>query len=216
MGYLLVTAVLVVTLGRLGDMYGRVRIYNAGFAVFTGASVALRSPRFDGQAAALWLIGWRMVQGVGGAMLMANSTAIITDAFPARQRGTALGVNQVAGLAGTFVGLVLGGLLSAWHWRAIFWFSALIGLVGTVWAYRNLRETVPAATASGIDWWGNLTLRRRADRAAGRDHVRHPALRRPRRGLGQPDGLTGPGRRRRPAGRVLLRRDAGRRTRCST
>ncbi len=94
MGYLLVTAVLVVTLGRFGDMYGRVRVYRAGLAVFTAASVALALTPDSGEAAALWLIGWRLAQGVGGAMLMANSAAIITDAFPARQRGTALGVNQ--------------------------------------------------------------------------------------------------------------------------
>ncbi|MFC7646940.1 MFS transporter [Streptosporangium lutulentum] len=114
--------------------------------MFTGASVALALTPFSGQAGALWLIGWRLVQGVGGAMLMANSTAIITDAFPARQRGMALGVNQVAGLAGTFIGLMAGGLLSAWHWEAIFWFSAVIGLVGTWWAYRNLRETAARGT----------------------------------------------------------------------
>ncbi|WP_436762521.1 MFS transporter [Streptosporangium sp. V21-05] len=158
MGYMLVTAVLVVTLGRLGDMYGRVRVYSAGFAVFTVASVALALIPAGGRAGALWLIGWRLVQGVGGAMLMANSTAIITDAFPARQRGTALGVNQVAGLAGTFVGLVAGGLLSAWHWQSIFWVSAAIGLVGTWWAYRNLHETAARRHDLRIDWWGNLTF----------------------------------------------------------
>jgi MFS family permease len=158
MGYLLVTAVLVVSLGRLGDMYGRVRIYRAGFAVFSAASVALALTPASGEAGALWLIGWRLVQGVGGAMLMANSAAIITDAFPARQRGTALGVNQVAGLAGSFIGLVLGGLLSAWNWRAIFWVSVVVGVVGTWWAYRNLRETAPPRTRVCIDWWGNLTF----------------------------------------------------------
>ena len=158
MGYLLVTAVLVVSLGRLGDMFGRVKIYNAGFAVFTAASIACLLTPGSGRAAALWLIGWRVVQGIGGAMLMANSAAIITDTFPARQRGTALGVNQVAGLAGSFVGLILGGLLSAWHWRSIFGVSALVGLVGAVWAYRNLRETVVRKPGVKIDWWGNATL----------------------------------------------------------
>jgi MFS family permease len=158
MGYMLVTAVLVVTLGRLGDMYGRVRIYRAGFAVFTAASVALALTPAGGQAGALWLIGWRLVQGVGGAMLMANSAAIITDAFPPRQRGTALGVNQVAGLAGSFIGLLAGGLLSAWHWEAIFWVCAGIGFVGTWWAYRNLRQTTMRQHDLRIDWWGNLTF----------------------------------------------------------
>ncbi|MFG2040622.1 MFS transporter [Dactylosporangium sp. NPDC048998] len=158
MGYLLVTAVLVVSLGRLGDMYGRVRVFRAGFVVFTAASVALALTPSGGRAGALWLIGWRLLQGVGGAMLMANSTAIITDAFPPRQRGTALGVNQVAGLAGSFIGLVLGGLLSAWHWQAIFWVSVLVGAVGAVWAYRNLRATAPPPREVRIDWLGNVSL----------------------------------------------------------
>jgi MFS family permease len=158
LGYMLVTAVLVVSLGRLGDMYGRVRIYSAGFAVFTAASIALALTPASGQAGALWLIGWRLVQGVGGAMLMANSAAIITDAFPVGQRGTALGVNQVAGLAGSFIGLVLGGLLSAWNWRAIFWASVAVGAVGTWWAYHNLRETAVSRPGVRVDWWGNLTL----------------------------------------------------------
>ncbi|MFB9180144.1 MFS transporter [Dactylosporangium sucinum] len=158
MGYMLVTAVLVVSLGRLGDIYGKVRIYNAGFAVFTGASVALALTPFEGESGVLWLIGWRLVQGVGGAMLMANSTAIITDAFPPRRRGTALGVNQVAGLAGTFIGLVLGGILSAWHWQAIFWVSVVVGAAGTWWSYRNLRECSPRRADVRIDWAGNLTF----------------------------------------------------------
>jgi MFS family permease len=158
MGYMLVTAVLVVTLGRLGDMFGRVKIYNSGFAVFTVASVALALVPFGGSAGALWLIGFRVAQGVGGAMIMANSTAIITDAFPARQRGTALGVNQVAGLAGSFIGLVLGGVLSAWNWRAIFWVSVIVGAIGTFWAYKNLQETASRRAGVKVDWWGNLTL----------------------------------------------------------
>src|ERR1700712_2912641 len=135
MGYMLVTAVLVVTLGRLGDMYGRVKIYNAGFAIFTVCSVILSLDPFDGGNGALWLIGWRVFQAVGGAMLMANSAAIITDAFPARQRGMALGVNIVSALAGSFIGLVLGGVLAEWDWRSIFWVNVPVGIIGTVWAY---------------------------------------------------------------------------------
>jgi MFS family permease len=158
MGYMLVTAVLVVTLGRLGDMFGRVKIYNSGFAVFTVASIALALVPFGGAGGAIWLIAFRVAQGVGGAMIMANSTAIITDAFPARQRGTALGVNQVAGLAGSFVGLVLGGVLSAWNWRAIFWVSVIVGAIGTFWAYKNLQETASRRSGVKVDWWGNLTL----------------------------------------------------------
>ncbi|MFG2693369.1 MFS transporter [Kitasatospora sp. NPDC048407] len=157
MGYMLVTAVLVVTLGRLGDIWGRVRIYNAGFLIFTLTSVVLSLDPMNGGGGALWLIGWRVVQAVGGAMLMANSAAIITDAFPARQRGMALGVNMVAAIAGSFVGLVLGGLLAEWNWRSIFWVNVPIGIIGTVWAYRSLHET-GIRRPGRIDWWGNITF----------------------------------------------------------
>jgi MFS family permease len=157
MGYMLVTAVLVVTLGRLGDMYGRVRIYNAGFAIFTVTSIILSLDPFDGGAGALWLIGWRVVQAVGGAMLMANSAAIITDAFSAKQRGMALGVNIVSALAGSFIGLVAGGILAEWDWRSIFWVNIPLGLLGTVWAYRSLHDTGVRRKAK-IDWWGNATF----------------------------------------------------------
>jgi len=157
MGYMLVTAVLVVTLGRLGDMFGRVKIYNAGFAIFTVTSVILSLDPFSGGGGALWLIGWRVVQAVGGAMLMANSAAIITDAFPAKQRGMALGVNIVSALAGSFIGLVLGGVLAEWDWRSIFWVNIPLGVLGTVWAYRSLHDTGVRRHAR-IDWWGNATF----------------------------------------------------------
>ena len=157
MGYMLVTAVLVVALGRLGDMWGRVRIYNSGFLIFTLTSVVLSLDPFHGGSGALWLIGWRIVQAVGGAMLMANSAAILTDAFPARQRGMALGVNMVAGIAGSFLGLVLGGALVTWNWRSVFWVNVPIGLIGTVWAYKSLHET-GVRTPGRMDWWGNLTF----------------------------------------------------------
>ncbi len=157
MGYLLVSAVLVVSLGRLGDIYGRVRMYNAGFAVFTVGSVALALDPLTGGSGALWLIAWRVVQGVGGALLIANSAAILTDAFPVNQRGLALGINQVAALAGSFIGLVVGGLLAQWNWRAVFFVSVPIGIVGAVWAYRSLVEH-GQRIAARIDWWGNLTF----------------------------------------------------------
>ena len=157
MGFLLVSAVLVVSLGRLGDMYGRVKTYNAGFALFTAGAVACALVPFDGAAGAEWLIGMRIVQGVGAAMLMANSTAILTDAFPSHQRGFALGINMVAGISGSFLGLVIGGLLAEVDWRLVFWVSVPIGLVGTVWGYRSLREVVVRRQAT-LDWWGNLTF----------------------------------------------------------
>jgi MFS family permease len=157
MGYRLVQAVLVVTVGRFGDMFGRVRIYNAGFAVFTIASILLSFDPFDGGHGALWLIGWRVLQAIGGSMLQANSAAILTDAFPADQRGFALGLNQVAGLSGMFIGLVAGGLLAAWDWRAVFWVNVPVGVYGTVWAYRKLRDT-GVRHRGRIDWWGNITF----------------------------------------------------------
>ncbi len=157
MGYLLVQSILVVTLGRLGDIFGRVKIYNLGFLVFTLASVGLSFDPFQGTHGALWLIGWRFVQAFGGAMLMANSAAILTDAFPEGKRGMALGINQVAGISGQFVGLLLGGLLSAWDWRAVFWINLPFGLFGTVWAYKSLRE-IASTRKARIDWLGNLTF----------------------------------------------------------
>jgi EmrB/QacA subfamily drug resistance transporter len=155
LGYLLVQSVLVVTLGRLGDMFGRVKIYNLGFVVFTLASIALSLDPLTGTHGAMWLIGWRFVQAFGGAMLMANSAAILTDAFPANKRGMALGVNQIAGISGQFVGLLLGGLLAAWSWRLVFWVNVPIGLFGTIWAYKSLREIATTKRAK-IDWVGNI------------------------------------------------------------
>ncbi|MFJ9852223.1 MFS transporter [Streptomyces sp. NPDC101150] len=157
MSYLVVTAVLVVSFGRLGDMYGRTRMYNLGFAVFTVFSVLLSVTWQHGTAGALWMIGMRVLQGVGGAMLMANSSAILTDAFPAAQRGLALGLNQVAGIAGSFIGLVLGGLLGPVNWRLVFLVSVPFGVFGTVWAYLKLRDT-GVRTPARPDWWGNLTF----------------------------------------------------------
>jgi MFS family permease len=157
MGYRLVQAVLVVTLGRLGDMFGRVRIYNAGFAVFTAASILLSFDPFNGGHGALWLIGWRVLQAIGGSMLTANSAAILTDAFPANQRGFALGINQVAAIAGQFIGLVAGGILAALDWRAVFWVNVPVGVFGTVWAYRKLRDNGERHRGR-IDWCGNITF----------------------------------------------------------
>jgi MFS family permease len=153
MGFLVVSAVLVVLLGRLGDIYGRVKMYNLGFLVFALSSVLLSLDPFDQGSGALWLIGWRVVQGVGGAMIFANSTAILTDAFPAEQRGMALGINNVSAVAGSFLGLIIGGLLAQWDWRAVFWVSVPIAIAGTVWGYQSLHELGTRRT-SGMDWWG--------------------------------------------------------------
>jgi MFS family permease len=157
MGFMVVTAVLVVTFGRLGDMFGRVKMYNLGFVFFTVCSILLSVTWMSGTAAALWLIGWRIVQGIGGAFLMANSTAILTDVFPASQRGTAIGINSIAAIAGSFIGLLLGGLLAPHNWHLVFVVSAPVGVAGTVWAYLMLKETSVRRRVK-IDWWGNVTF----------------------------------------------------------
>jgi MFS family permease len=157
LGFLVVMAVLMVSLGRLGDIYGRVRMFNLGFAVFTVFSILLSVTWMHGSAGALWLILMRVGQGVGGALLFANSSAILTDAFPRNQRGLALGVNSIAAIAGSFVGLVLGGVLAPVNWRLVFLVSVPIGVIATFWAYRSLRE-LGERRAAQIDWWGNATF----------------------------------------------------------
>ena len=154
MGFLLVTAVLVVSLGRVGDIYGRVRMYNLGFAVFTLFSILLSVTFMSGVGGALWIIIMRVFQGVGGALLFANSTAILTDAFPHDERGKAMGINGIAAVGGSFLGLMLGGVLAPIQWRLVFLVSVPFGLFGTIWAYLKLRDNgirIPAR----IDWIGN-------------------------------------------------------------
>jgi len=156
MGYMVVTSVLVVTFGKLGDMFGRAKVYNLGFLIFTLASIALSfMPTGDG--AAWFLVGMRIVQGIGGAMLTSTATAILIDVFPTRQRGLALGINTMAAIAGQFIGLILGGLLADIDWRWIFWINVPIGLIGTIWAYVSMKDFVPTRH-SRIDWWGNITF----------------------------------------------------------
>ena len=157
LGYMIVGSVLIVSLGRLGDMFGRVKIYNLGFVIYTVASLLLTIDWLTGKAGADYLIGFRLVQGVGGAFLLANSAAIITDAFPENQRGMALGINNVVAVSGTFVGLVLGGLLAPIDWRMVFLISVPVGLFGTVWAYLKLEE-LSTPRRGRIDWWGNATF----------------------------------------------------------
>jgi MFS family permease len=157
LGYLVVSSVLIVSLGRLGDIYGRVRIYNLGFVIYTVASLLLAVDWMTGQAGALFLVVFRVVQGIGGACLLANAAAIITDAFPANQRGMALGINNIVAVSGLFVGLVLGGVLAPIDWRLVFLISVPVGLFGTVWAYLKLEERSTPRPAS-IDWLGNATF----------------------------------------------------------
>src|SRR5579863_8656583 len=156
MGFTLVTAVLVVSLGRVGDIYGRVKMYNLGFAVFTVFSILLSVTWLTGPAGALWIIIMRILQGVGGAFLFANSSAILTDAFPAEERGKAMGINGVAAIGGSFLGLILGGVLAPVEWRLVFLVSVPCGLFGTVWAYLKLVDNGVRRPAR-IDWLGNAT-----------------------------------------------------------
>ncbi len=157
LGFMVVMAVLVVSLGRVGDMFGRVRMYNLGFAIFTLGSILLSVTWLQGSAGAMWMIIMRVVQGIGAAFLMANSSAILTDAFPAEERGLALGINMVAAIAGSFIGLVLGGVLAPVAWRLVFLVSVPFGLFGTVWAYLKLEDR-GIRTPAKIDWWGNVTF----------------------------------------------------------
>jgi MFS family permease len=157
LGYLVVSSVLIVSLGRLGDMYGRVRIYNLGFVVYTVASLLLTIDWMTGRPGATYLIVFRIVQGIGGAFLLANSAAILTDAFPANQRGMALGINNIVGVSGLFIGLILGGLLAPISWRMVFLISVPVGLFGTVWAYMKLQE-LSTPRRSRVDWPGNVSF----------------------------------------------------------
>jgi MFS family permease len=157
MGFSIALAVLVVTLGRVGDMFGRVRIYNLGFTVFTFFSILLSLTWLHGSAGAVWLIAMRVGQGIGGAMLFANASAIITDAFPPDRRGLGLGINNVAAIGGSFIGLVIGGLLAPVEWHLVFLVSVPFGVLGTVFAYLKLRDQ-RARTRVRIDWWGNATF----------------------------------------------------------
>ncbi len=157
LGFLVVSSVLVVSLGRLGDQFGRVRMYNVGFVVYTLSSLLLTIDWLHGRAGADWLIAFRIVQGIGAAFLVANSVAILTDAFPANQRGLALGINNVVGISGMFIGLVLGGVLAPISWRLVFLVSVPTGIAGTIWSYRSLRE-IGVRTREAVDWPGNLTF----------------------------------------------------------
>ena len=158
MGFNIVTATLLVTFGRLSDIYGRVRLFNLGFAIFTVGSIMLFLTPGTGPRAAQFLVAFRLVQGVGAAFLFSNSAAILTDAFPLNERGKALGINAVAALAGSFVGLILGGILSVIDWRLVFLVSVPVGILGTVWSMFKLKDTSIKLKGQKIDYVGNLTF----------------------------------------------------------
>ena len=158
LGYMVVTATLLVTFGRISDMFGRVRLYNLGFAIFTVGSILLWLTPGTGNTGALELIIFRLVQGLGAGFLFSNSAAIITDAFPSNQRGFALGINQIAAVLGSVIGLILGGILSYFDWRLVFLVSVPVGIVGTIWAYTMLREVATIRKHQTIDWAGNATF----------------------------------------------------------
>ncbi|MCL2883205.1 MAG: MFS transporter [Coriobacteriia bacterium] len=158
MGFTVVTAAFLVSFGRVSDIYGRVKLYNAGFAIFTLASILLFFAPGTGPTGMTFLIIFRLLQGVGSGFLFANSIAIITDAFPSNQRGTALGLNQITSIGGTLLGIILGGVLSAIDWRLVFLVSVPVGLFGTVWAYLKLKEQAKPDKTQKIDWLGNATF----------------------------------------------------------
>jgi EmrB/QacA subfamily drug resistance transporter len=158
LGYMVVMATLLVTFGRISDMFGRVKMYNLGFAIFTVGSILLFLTPGSGDTAASLMIAFRVIQAIGGSFLFANSSAIITDAFPREQRGMAMGINQMAAIVGSILGLILGGVLAAINWRDVFLVSIPFGVFGTIWAYLKLRELSAPNPDQRIDWWGNITF----------------------------------------------------------
>ena len=209
LGYMVITATLLVTLGRLSDMWGRVKLYNLGFVIFTIGSILLFLTPSSGNAGALEMIIFRLIQGVGGGFLIANSAAILTDAFPANERGTALGLNMVAVLAGSLLGLVVGGILSTLWWRSVFLVSVPIGIFGTIWAYKMLREQATRRASKGIDLLGNLCLGLGLTIFLVAMTYGIDALRRRINGLGQPAGAGGYAYRPLAAGSIRDSREQG-------
>lgn len=157
-GYSIVTATLLVSFGRISDMFGRVKLYNLGFAIYTVGSLLLALTPSTGHLGALELILFRVVQGVGAAFLFSNSAAILTDAFPPNERGKALGLNQVAVLAGSILGLVIGGVLATYNWRFVFLVSVPFGIMGTFWSHYRLKEISTIRKNQKLDIWGNVTF----------------------------------------------------------
>lgn len=157
-GYSIVTATLLVSFGRISDMLGRVKLYNLGFAIYTVGSLLLFLTPSKGDAGALELILFRVVQGIGAAFIFSNSAAILTDAFPPNERGKALGLNQVAILAGSILGLLIGGVLATYDWRLVFLVSVPFGVFGTAWSYFKLKELATVRKGQKLDIVGNVTF----------------------------------------------------------
>lgn len=158
MGYGLVTATLLLSFGRISDMYGRVKMFRLGFLIFTFASILLYLTPSTGNTGALEIIGFRIIQAVGSALFMANGAAILTDSFPSNERGKALGINMVALMSGQFLGLIFGGVLAVFDWRYVFLVSVPFGLFGTIWSYYKMKETSIKAVKTKIDIYGNITF----------------------------------------------------------
>ncbi|WP_291766731.1 MFS transporter [Caldivirga sp. UBA161] len=159
MGYSIVLASILVTFGRISDLYGRTRLYTIGFIIFTIASILLSViPSNSGNLGALLLIIFRMIQAVGGGFLMVNSTALLTDAFPPGERGKALGLNQAAFIVGSFLGIILGGLLSNYDWHLLFLVNVPFAVAGALWSIFKLRRVGSSGVKVKIDYWGNITL----------------------------------------------------------
>src|SRR5215471_17426831 len=156
LGYLLIVTVLTPIIGRLADLWGRKRLYNSGFVAFTVGSLiaGLAQPQFHGAD----LIVGRVIQGLGAALLITNSTVIVTDAFRKGNVGLGLGVNQIAGAAGFLIGPIIGGLLTEWSWRWVFLFNVPLGIFGALWGIWRLREPVKFGQHQRIDWFGSVTL----------------------------------------------------------
>lgn len=158
MGYSLLTATLLLSFGRLSDIHGRVKMFRLGFLIFTAASVLLSLTPSTGDAGALEIIAFRMIQAIGAALFMANSAAILTDVFPSNELGKALGINTVAAMSGSFIGLVLGGILAILNWRYVFLVSVPFGVIGTFLSYYKLKEVSLKSVKTKIDIWGNATF----------------------------------------------------------
>ena len=188
MGYSVVVATLLVSFSRLSDMFGRVRLYNLGFAIFSVASILLFLTPGKGNGGAMEVVIFRMIQAIGGGFLFANSAAILTDAFPPLERGMALGLNQIAFIGGSLIGLILGGFLAALNWRLVFLVSVPVGVAGTIWAYLKLKETGTIVRDQKLDISGRPDFWRWPYHPVGRANLWHDAVRAFRHGMEEPAG----------------------------